>query len=164
MFRGLLRQGTFSRSLNLVSRRTYAAEASTGVETSLRLQFALPHETLFSDESVTQVNIPARSGKMGILAHHVPTVEQLTPGIVEIVGNARNEKYFISGGLATVQPDNLLCITAVEAFPLDAFSRENAQSLLADAEKDLQNSSDDKVSAKAAIQVEVLKELLSSLK
>lgn len=32
-----------------------------------------------------QVNIPAESGDMGVLANHVPSVEQLRPGLVEII-------------------------------------------------------------------------------
>jgi F-type H+-transporting ATPase subunit delta len=45
---------------------------------------------------VKQVNLVAKSGSMGILANHIPVVTQLSPGIVEIVGE-KNLKYFGSG-------------------------------------------------------------------
>jgi len=42
-----------------------------------------------------QVNIPAETGDMGILANHVPSVEQLRPGLVEVIEeNAGASKQF----------------------------------------------------------------------
>ena len=39
-------------------------------------------------------NIPAVSGDMGILANHVPTVEALRPGLVEVIESAGSSKKF----------------------------------------------------------------------
>ena len=144
-----------------VARRTYAEAA----ETVLKLQFSLPHETLYSQTQVNQVNIPAQSGKMGILASHVPTIEQLAPGVVEIFegATASPKKYFISGGFATVQPDSVLSITAAEAFPLESFSQENIRSLLQEAKGKLADA-DETVAAEAAITVEVLETLEGATK
>jgi hypothetical protein len=43
-----------------------------------------------------QVNIPAESGDMGVLANHVPSVEQLRPGIVDIIedGSSSSKQFF----------------------------------------------------------------------
>lgn len=41
-----------------------------------------------------QVNIPAESGEMGILAQHVPSIEQLKPGLVEIIEESGGNKQF----------------------------------------------------------------------
>jgi hypothetical protein len=41
-----------------------------------------------------QVNIPAESGEMGILAQHVPSIEQLKPGLVEVIEEAGGSKQF----------------------------------------------------------------------
>ena len=45
---------------------------------------------------MTQVNIPADSGMMGILAGHVPTIEALKPGVVEVVEGqgSQGKKWF----------------------------------------------------------------------
>ncbi|QLQ80373.1 hypothetical protein HG537_0D03740 [Torulaspora globosa] len=149
-----------SRSLNVVSKRFYAEAASSSF---LKLQFALPHETISAGSEVTQVNLPAQSGRIGILANHVPTVEQLKPGVVEVFQGTESKKYFVSGGFATVQPDSTLCITSVEAFPLESFSQENIKSLLSEAKNKI-NSSDERTAAEAAIQIEVLESLQAALK
>ena len=41
-----------------------------------------------------QVNLPAESGEMGVLANHVPSIEQLKPGLVEIVEESAGKKQF----------------------------------------------------------------------
>lgn len=77
---------------------------------------------------------------MGILALHVPTIEQLQPGVVEVIEeNGVSNKFFgiflffsftliysfvVSGGFATMQPSSDLYINAIEAYPLDDFSLE----------------------------------------
>lgn len=147
------------RSVNTIGRRTYAEAAGD----FLKLQFALPHQTLFAGSKVTQVNLPAQSGQVGILANHVPTVEQLSAGVVEVFEGSSSKKFFVSGGFATVQPDSTLSINSVEAFPLDSFSQENVRSLVAEANKNA-SSSDEKVAAEAAIQLEVLEALQAALK
>jgi F-type H+-transporting ATPase subunit delta len=77
---------------------------------------------------------------MGILANHVPSIEPLRPGVVEVIEAAGSKKWFgeqqlllrlrlltgyssaVSGGFATVHPNNRLTINAVEAAPLEDFS------------------------------------------
>jgi hypothetical protein len=49
---------------------------------------------LTSIQFSVQVNIPAESGEMGVLANHVPSIEQLKPGLVEIVEEGGASKKF----------------------------------------------------------------------
>ncbi len=49
---------------------------------------------LTSLEFSVQVNIPAESGEMGVLANHVPSIEQLKPGLVEIIEESGGSKQF----------------------------------------------------------------------
>ena len=53
-------------------------------------------QSLYSSSGVTQVNIPAASGDMGILANHVPSVEALRAGVVEVIEEAggQGKKWF----------------------------------------------------------------------
>lgn len=41
-----------------------------------------------------QVNIPAESGEMGILANHVASIEQLKPGLIEVIEESGGSKQF----------------------------------------------------------------------
>ena len=41
-----------------------------------------------------QVNLSAESGEMGVLANHVPSIEQLKPGLIEIVEESGGSKQF----------------------------------------------------------------------
>jgi F0F1-type ATP synthase epsilon subunit len=62
---------------------------------------------------------------MGVLANHVPSIEQLKPGLVEIIEESgSNKQFFLSGGFAVVQPDSKLSINAVEGYPLEDFSAD----------------------------------------
>ncbi|GMM44335.1 F1F0 ATP synthase subunit delta [Pichia kluyveri] len=155
MFRQTIRAVSKVNRVNAV--RTYAEAAS-----SLKLSFSMPHDTIFTNKEVTQVNVPALSGDMGILANHVPIVEQLKPGVVEILEGSNSSKFFISGGFVSVLPDSKISITSVEAFPLDAFDKSSVKTLLAEAQKNAA-SSDELVAAEASIEVEVLEALNTAL-
>lgn len=61
---------------------------------------------------------------MGILSAHVPSVEELKPGLLEVVESSGTKRWFVSGGFATVHPNNKLTINAIEAYNLDQFSPE----------------------------------------
>ncbi|KAF9104701.1 delta subunit of the central stalk of mitochondrial F1F0 ATP synthase, atp16 [Mortierella sp. AM989] len=140
--------------------RSYATEAAA---TGLRLTFALPHQTLYKDISVAQVNIAAVSGDMGILASHVPSIEQLRPGVVEVIENAATKKFFVSGGFATMNPDSSLNINAIEAFPVEEFSAEAVRTNLAEAQRLATSGATEEEKLAAKIEIEVLESLQAAL-
>ncbi|KAI8985890.1 F1 complex, delta/epsilon subunit of ATPase [Pilobolus umbonatus] len=141
--------------------RFYASEAATD---SLRLTFVAPHKAIYKATDVQQVNLAATSGDMGILANHVPTIEQLNPGVVEVIESAElTKKFFVSGGFATINPDNSLNINAVEAVPLDEISLERVQTGLAEAQRLAASATTEEAKAAAKIEVEVYEALQSAL-
>lgn len=89
-----------------LQRRGYAE-----VSDKIKLSLVLPHQVclclfvasvsdsscqaIFTSADVVQVNISAATGDMGILANHVPSIEPLRPGVVEVIeaGNA-SKKWF----------------------------------------------------------------------
>ncbi|KAH8749901.1 putative ATP synthase delta chain mitochondrial precursor [Diaporthe sp. PMI_573] len=144
-----------------LQRRGYAE----AVNDKIKLSLALPHQTLYKSQDVVQVNLPAESGEMGVLANHVPSIEQLKPGLVEIVEESGSSKqFFLSGGFAVVQPNSALSINAVEAYPLEDFSAEAVRNQLAEAQKIASGSGSEQDIAEAKIEVEVLETLQASLK
>lgn len=154
MFRQTLRQ--VARQSTSVARRNYATEAGSE---ALKLSLALPHQTLYSESEVEQVNLPSINGDLGILANHIPIVEQLRPGLLEIVSKGgETAQYFVSGGLATVQPGNKLTISAIEAFTPDQFDAQAIKNLISEAQKRA-SSSNETEAAEANIELEVLEAL-----
>ncbi|GHJ86066.1 hypothetical protein NliqN6_2468 [Naganishia liquefaciens] len=143
----------------LAGRRTYADVA----DGALKLSLVLPHQGIYNSSSVTQVNIPAATGDMGILANHVPTVEALRPGLLEIIETSGTKKYFVSAGFATVHGNNTLTINAVEAYEMDNFSPEAVRSGLAEAQRVLSSSASEQDKAEARVEVEVFEALQSAL-
>ena len=49
------------------------------------VQLTSHQQSMYKSADVVQVNIPAESGEMGILANHVPSIEQLKPGLIEVI-------------------------------------------------------------------------------
>ena len=49
-------------------------------------------KAIFTSADVVQVNVSAASGDMGILANHVPSVEALRPGVVEVIESGNTSK------------------------------------------------------------------------
>lgn len=155
MFRQSLRQ--VARQSATIARRSYATEAAASE--ALKLSLALPHQTLYTESEVQQVNLPSVNGDLGILANHIPIVEQLRPGLLEIISKGgETDQYFVSGGMATVQPGNKLTISAIEAFKPSEFDAGQIKTLIADAQKRAA-SSDELVAAEATTELEVLEAL-----
>ncbi|KAI7868867.1 F1 complex, delta/epsilon subunit of ATPase [Spinellus fusiger] len=143
--------------------RFYASEAPV-VTDKLKLTFVLPHKAIYKAVSVQQVNLAATSGDMGILANHVPTIEQLNPGVIEVIESAEvTKKFFVAGGFATINPDSSLNINAVEAAALEDFSLENVQSGLAEAQRIIAGNGSEKEKAEAKIEADVYEAIQSAL-
>ncbi|ESW97704.1 F0F1-type ATP synthase, epsilon subunit (mitochondrial delta subunit) [Ogataea parapolymorpha DL-1] len=160
MFRQSLRSIARTARTGTIGVRTYAEAVNPDV---LKVSLVSPHQAIFTNKEVSQVNLPASSGEMGVLANHVPTVEELAPGVVEVIeSSGTSSKYFVSGGFASIVPGSKLSISTVEAHPLDAFSSENIKSLLAEAQKNA-SSADETVAAEAAIEIEVLEALQAAV-
>ncbi len=100
---------------------------------------------------------------MGILASHVPSVEELRPGVLEVVESSGTKKWFVSGGFATVHPNNKLVVNAIEAYPLDNFSTEAVRSALSEAQRVASSSSSAEAKAEAEIEIEVYTALQAAL-
>lgn len=113
---------------------------------------------------------------MGILAQHVPSIEQLKPGLIEVIEESGGSKQFfreqfiqlpnsrsvayiltsqVSGGFAIVQPDSVLSINAVEGYPIEDFSEEAVKSQIAEAQKIAGGGGSEVDVAEAKIELEV---------
>ncbi|UNI13990.1 delta subunit of the central stalk of mitochondrial F1F0 ATP synthase, atp16 [Purpureocillium takamizusanense] len=145
----------------VAQRRTYAE----AVPDKIKLSMSLPHQSIYKSQDVVQVNIPAETGEMGVLANHVPAIEQLKPGVVEVVEESGSPKqFFLSGGFATVQPGSAMSINAVEGYPLEDFSADAIRSQIAEAQKVANGNGSEQDIAEAKIELEVLETLAAHVK
>ncbi|KDN41412.1 putative ATP synthase delta chain precursor, mitochondrial [Tilletiaria anomala UBC 951] len=142
-----------------VARRGYAEAVSD----KLQLSFILPHSAIYSNQEVTQVNACTASGDMGILSAHVPSVESLKPGLLEVIESSGSKKFFVSGGFLVMHPNNKLTVNAIEAFPLEDFSPDAVRSALSEAQRVASGSGSPEQKAEAEIEVEVYTALQAAL-
>ncbi|TFY78971.1 hypothetical protein EWM64_g5043 [Hericium alpestre] len=146
------------RALN-IGRRGYAEVAD-----KIKLSLVLPHQSIFNSQDVVQVNLSAATGDMGILANHVPSIEPLRPGVVEVIESSNaSKKWFVSGGFATVHPNNKLTINAIEAAPLEEFSSDAVRANLQEAQRVLSGSGSEQDKAEARIEADVYEALQYAL-
>ncbi|CAK7200750.1 delta subunit of the central stalk of mitochondrial F1F0 ATP synthase, atp16 [Sporothrix eucalyptigena] len=132
---------------------------------ALRARPTLVPRSIYKSQDVVQVNIPAESGEMGVLANHVPSIEQLKPGLIEVIEESGGTKqFFLSGGFAIVQPNSVLSINAVEGYPIEDFSAEAVKAQLAEAQKIANGAGSEQDIAEAKIEVEVLESIQAVLK
>lgn len=102
------------------------------------------------------MDITATAGDMGILAKHVPTIQQLKPGIATIIGGeSKTQKLFLSGGFAVMNPDNTLNINALEVAKPSDLDKNKIKSFLADATKRRDGNGSAVEKALAAAEIEV---------
>ena len=124
----------FSRTAQQVVRRTVARGSSTeasATPTAVKLNFALPHETIYNGASVYQVIIPGVEGEYGVTANHVPYVAQLKPGVLQIlheeIGGGEPEKYFVAGGYALTHDNSTTVRSLVMEYENDLLEYRNCQ-------------------------------------
>ncbi|KAJ1728004.1 delta subunit of the central stalk of mitochondrial F1F0 ATP synthase, atp16, partial [Coemansia biformis] len=143
--------------------RLYASEAAGVPVGKLVVNFALPHESVMANKEVHQVDMSAVSGDLGVLADHVPTIEQLKPGVLDFIGDSGSQKYFVSGGFAIMNPNSVLNINAVEAFKLEDIDPQAVAANLAESQRLAASAKDELTKEAAAIEIELYESLQSAL-
>ncbi|KAK7018570.1 ATP-synt-DE-N domain-containing protein [Favolaschia claudopus] len=141
-----------------LARRGYAE-----VSDKIKLSLVLPHQPIYTSTDVVQVNLCAATGDMGILANHVPSIEPLRPGVVEVIESGGSKKWFVSGGFATVHPGNKLTVNVVEAAPLEDFSQEAIRSNLQEALRVASGNGSEEDKVEARIEADVYEALQHAL-
>eukprot|EP00808_Paulinella_micropora_P017715 g11328.t1 len=134
--RSLLRQ---SRAIQRTLR------AGEGGVHHIKVMFALPDETLKKNELYHTVTIPSTSGVTGISANQPPSVHQLLPGVINLhktgtLDVKTAEKYFISGGFAILDKQNVFSISAAEAIKLEDLDKEKVNKLYIEAKAAAESS------------------------
>lgn len=109
------------------------------------------------------VIVPAATGMMGLLAGHVPTIAQLSPGLLSVHEGTEVKKFFVSSGFAIVHANSVADILAVEAVALDQLDIEEARKGLAEYTQKQGTATTELAKAEAQIAIEVYGALVATM-
>jgi F-type H+-transporting ATPase subunit epsilon len=94
-------------------------------------------ERLLLSEDADMVTLPGTEGDLGVLSGHEPLIATLRPGVIDVKGGPRgDERFFVLGGFADVNPDKLT-VLAEEAFALADVDMADVDRRISDAKEDL---------------------------
>ncbi len=93
-----------------------------------------PERLLLSAEA-DMVTVPGTEGYMGVMAGHSPVVTTLRPGMIDVLKDGVDQRYFIRGGFAEVSAAKVT-ILAEEAIPFAELDLQVLDQRIKDAEAD----------------------------
>lgn len=109
------------------------------------------------------VILPAKSGQMGVLPGHVPTIAELKPGVMSVHEGTEVKQYFVSSGFAFVHANSVTDIVAIEAVPLDKLDPDEVRKGVQEYTQKVASAKDDLEKAEAQIGLEVHSALQAAL-
>ena len=83
---------------------------------TLNFEMVSPEKLLLS-EDVNSVTVPGTEGDFTVFAQHAPVLSTMRPGVVDVQKDSGEERIFVRGGFAEVNPGGLT-ILAEEAIPM----------------------------------------------
>jgi F-type H+-transporting ATPase subunit epsilon len=92
-------------------------------------------ERLLLSVQADMVTVPGAEGYMGVMAGHSPLVATLRAGMIDVLIDGKDDRYFIRGGFAEISPAKIT-VLAEEAIPLTEQDRAVLDQRIADAQED----------------------------
>tara|TARA_Y100000591_G_C21545944_1_gene551263 strand:+ start:78 stop:470 length:393 start_codon:yes stop_codon:yes gene_type:complete len=124
-----------------------------------KIEIVNPERSFLIKEDVTEVIVPAFEGEMGILKDHISIISFLKPGIITIVSNSGEEKFYVEDGIVEFKNNNLSVLTS-SIFDLRDIEKIKLQELIKAAEDEANKSGiSDQSKYLADQKVEVLRTL-----
>ena len=91
---------------------------------------------IIAESKATMVNIPGSKGMFGVLPGHVKFVSTMDIGVVTIMDNDIETKYFVYGGIAQTDGETLNIITEF-ANNIESTNIENIRNIIISLQNDL---------------------------
>jgi len=114
-----------------------------------------PEKLLLSAEA-DMVKVPGTEGYMGVMAGHAPLVSTLRAGMVDVLVDGKDDRYFIKGGFAEINPEKIT-VLAEEAIPMTELDLAVLDQRIRDAQEDEIAAKTDGERLRAAQMVDDLK-------
>ena len=103
-----------------------------------KVEIVNPDKSFYSNESVREVVVPAFEGEMGILKDHISIISFLKPGIITILNNSSEEKFYVEDGILEFK-DNVLSILTSSIYNIKNIQKDKIATDITEAEKSLKN-------------------------
>ena len=100
-----------------------------------KVEIVNPEKSFLIKEDVSEVVVPAFEGEMGILKDHISIISFLKPGVIRILCNSGDEKYYVEDGIVEFKNNNLSILTS-SIFNVDDMDKTQLQDLLKAAEEE----------------------------
>ena len=113
-------------------------------------------ERLLLSQPVDMVTIPGTEGYMGVMAGHMPLVSALRAGMIDMMNDGVDTRFFIRGGFAEVSATQIT-VLAEEAIPMTELDLAVLDQRIKDAQEDEIAAKTDAERLKAAQMVDDLK-------
>eukprot|EP00994_Dinema_validum_P004596 NODE_2651_length_660_cov_249.346972_g2181_i0.p1 GENE.NODE_2651_length_660_cov_249.346972_g2181_i0~~NODE_2651_length_660_cov_249.346972_g2181_i0.p1 ORF type:complete len:200 (+),score=64.78 NODE_2651_length_660_cov_249.346972_g2181_i0:57-602(+) len=134
------------------------------VPQQIQLTLTRQDEFIHKQKECNSITIRTAEGELGILAGHEYTIEQLSPGVLDVeIDNDTKERWAISGGFAHVNDNGVVDVNCVEAIPLEEVDLNKLAHAVEEAKSNL-SSGDVMVRAEAEIALELFETLEASMK
>jgi F-type H+-transporting ATPase subunit epsilon len=129
---------------------------------ALHFELVSPARLLFSGD-VESVQIPGSEGDMTILPGHAPVLSTLKPGIITVTREgAANERTFVRGGFAEVNPQGLT-VLAETAISLATLKADDLAKQIKNAEEDVADAKTDEARMKTQATLDFLRTLQAAV-
>ena len=119
-------------------------------------------ERLLISEQVSEVVVPGTDGEFTVFINHAPVMSTLRPGILKITRDGKEDRIFVRGGFADVNPDGLT-ILAEEATPMAELKADALTKHIKAAEEAVAAAKDETAKAEEALKLDSLKLVQSTL-
>ena len=103
-----------------------------------KVEIVNPDKSFYSNESVIEAVVPAFEGEMGILKDHISIISFLKPGIITILNNSSEEKFYVEDGILEFK-DNVLSILTSSIYNIKNIQKDKIATDITEAEKALKN-------------------------
>tara|TARA_B100001248_G_scaffold260296_1_gene248125 strand:- start:945 stop:1337 length:393 start_codon:yes stop_codon:yes gene_type:complete len=103
-----------------------------------KVEIVNPDKSFYSNESVREAVVPAFEGEMGILKDHISIISFLKPGIITILNNSSEEKFYVEDGILEFK-DNVLSILTSSIYNIKNIQKDKIATDITEAEKSLKN-------------------------
>jgi F-type H+-transporting ATPase subunit epsilon len=123
--------------------------------TKIAFELVSPERLLLSTQA-DMVTVPGTEGYLGVMAGHAPLVTTLRAGMIDVLDNGKDERYFIRGGFAEIGPAKIT-VLAEEALPMSELDLAVLDQRIADAQ-------DDEIAAKTDVGRQQAAQLVDDLK